>query len=472
MDLSSTIANPQLRDSLILRVLPDLTVAQLGRLRGSCRSLRDLLDDELSGPAWVTALEHFAPLLAASSHIDDQHQEHAMHGHCRHPREDCTTAVRLQSCLRHAARLVSCFRVAGQVTTWSDAMYELDLTSARWSPCGRWAAIVQAAVVQHAYGLWRIAVYDTLTNAKRILLADQSQPVVQLQWLQQTGWLLYVTQSTLSTERVLVCAHMQTQQQYKSVVQGFRSFLSTESIRTCVARDHSVAAWVMADATVALLRLPSLDLMATLQCSPPFCVHAITFSPDSTCIALRCNGPNRFLQSYTSLLQCFDVSTGSSIGSPVIPWYGVAVWAPTLDRIFGPRADMRTSQRNPGFFLHVTSGQLLRLPVFVEADGDSCSAWLPDGQSIIICGHTKAEPGSCMQRTLYLVLLDGTIALSWQLSHHMRNPLSLPFHPLDPLWSEGFPGLVQPYDPGLVQMLHHHLDSAHHLLNNLGHVHY
>lgn len=127
--------------------------------------------------------------------------------------------------------------------------------------------------------------------------------------------------------------------------------------------------------------------------------------------------------------------------------------------------------------------------------------WMPDGQLIIahgkLTGNAQGQMTSAAHHLnlsgrgtfnrvaqhlstafgYHLILLDGSIAFSWQ---DPCSPQLWVDHPLGPIWSEGIPEILQPHHPGLPavhQQMHGHsqgptcTSSCQSYNSQCGHVH-
>ena len=443
MDPPSSLASPQLWDLLAERVLPGLEIGHLASLRGTCRCLRHMLDHDLCHAAWSAAAEHEFPEAQTSCQQQQQQQQ-------QQPASHLSQSCRIQESLRSSGALLQRLRGPGEVSHWPlHHLFEIKMDAAKWSPCSRWVATMQMTRAR-----WRITVFDTLTKQKLSLTPDPDHPIVHMQWLQQTGWLLYVTEVCNHlrprTKRMLVCYDVVNARQHKARVKEDRLPLGAPFIATSLAHVRNVVAWVTPEATVALLDLPSLQQKAVLCCSDPSFkvsrVLNVLLSPNAAWVTIRWQGRQPGCLEVCRLLDVFDVSTGHVSSIKHVPWDGRLTWSPTSDRIlvvcdkdFNERWRMWQA-----WLMDIASGRRVRLQVGVESRSTMLVAvWMPDGRSIIMQGIAMDPRSEQLCRGFHLFRLDGTVAHSW------THPSGGQSHPLDPSWSEGVPNNLPPFHASL-----------------------
>ncbi|KAK9818947.1 hypothetical protein WJX74_006139 [Apatococcus lobatus] len=278
MDAAGTLANPGLWDTLISRVLPQLTAGALGCLRGTCTSLRDLLDNDVSHPVWAAAARHLLPV-SPPAFLSLQQPRQQQGPQQQHAPPTSSSSTSIQTQLRQQAALAWKLKQPGNVKYWpARSLLEMETDCLKWSPCSRWVAAVQMT-----RGHWWISVWDTLKHSQSCVKPDPDQQIVHMEWLHQSGWLLYLTgytnHVTKRTKRVLATSNVLTGQQQKTMVDACGGAQGSEAVRRCIACGHDVVAWVLPGATgsdadlqggrVALLELPSLQQYAMLKGSLP-----------------------------------------------------------------------------------------------------------------------------------------------------------------------------------------------------------
>ena len=115
-----------------------------------------------------------------------------------------------------------------------------------------------------------------------------------------------------------------------------------------------------------------------------------------------------------------DVRSGCIIGTAILPWEGDLSWSPTSSKVVcatrirdGGRAcvsDMDPSQ------WHDVPINIKPHPIMRQGWG-----WMPDGHLIIAHGsYTGQAGGEQPDPAFHLILLDGTIAYTWQTQYPLR----------------------------------------------------
>lgn len=113
----------RLWDKLFQRVLPQLTGASLGSLRGTCSPLQDLRDADISSSAWAAAALGLLPQALADM---QEHQPEL-------PSSE-GMSIHVQDKLRQFADTVQTIKTGGHVTHLSDGgLLNMDTSLTTWS---------------------------------------------------------------------------------------------------------------------------------------------------------------------------------------------------------------------------------------------------------------------------------------------------------------------------------------------------
>ena len=136
--LQSGLANQQLHDVLITEVLPKLPLGVLGSLRGTCSSLRDLLDSQHSSQSWSGAVGHRLHNQLKEYCRPCAHAANDDSSGRRHGSEPKGCSLCMQGQLRHVARSSQRLTGSSRILRWSrHPMFMLCTRSLHWSPCSR-----------------------------------------------------------------------------------------------------------------------------------------------------------------------------------------------------------------------------------------------------------------------------------------------------------------------------------------------
>ena len=313
---------------------------------------------------------------------------------------------------------------------------------------------------------WQIKVLDTLKKKSHAWRSSHGWPVQQLQWLQKgTGWIVYVAQKDVDNKnrekpvsQVLGCRQIATGQHF-TTASNILDRVRANHNRGWVAIGCDLAAFLLSEATVALIGLPRLQTRAILALNQPLCngssIPALALSPNEVWLCIYWRLSSRMLEGHDGVIKVYDTRNGHEVCS-------LALSGHSNDMSWSPTSDMVTS-RSDGelLILKVPSGACINVPVFPTnicnqsfrtVGGYQLWSWLPDGQRLVVHGQLQGSAADEeLASSFHAVLCDGTVLCSWCLASDGTLPNdSSPLHCFSPLWSAGLQGSLQPCDTQLI----------------------
>ena len=436
------LLDPFLYDLLMARILTQLPPATLGALRGTCISLRDLLDSQASSDIWsAIAGRHCLELpMIECPHLQDLAEPPLDKEHSKY----CSQCCQVQ--LRGWAQAVHSMR-AGDGQIQARAWPPYGIKSVLWSPCSRWVAIIWTYEAVASYDSPRfskqygalvssVSVTDIPNMSESLRRRPASQGgcqtmgwrVTDTQWLpatmdQSSRWLVFTTRSPFLGGMFrcgLICidAISNTMEEVMSS-EGQQFQLAVTTAGSDQQPACKAAAWSESGNAVQLYQLP--DLQPGVQLQAGRCTtctsRAISFSPDAARIAVWWDA------SEEHLLAVHDTDTGDVllvVNEPADArqgksLYNILAWSPTSHGLL-------FCMNSVYYVLGMSAGGCAATGIKPkealshgeESDKVSLCGWMPSVEVAIVTGMRKSLSNPSSASVSHFVLrYDGSVLGQW-----------------------------------------------------------